>query len=595
MPLWRHRSDLLVGWLAAAIPIAVYLLTLCPTVYVGDSGELTTAAAILGIPHPPGYPLYVFLGFLFSHLIPVGSFAWRLNLFSAACAGLACSALYFLARRLDHSRPVSLGASLTLAFSLSFWGQAVVARVYCLSALLLILLLDRAVSWYQGRKECDLVLAAAIGGLGLANHTVILAGIAATILLVLVTDRSVLLRPKLLLRCAVVAILGVSLYLYLPLRSLMNPTLDWANPETPGRLWNFLMRRDYWNRVYVENPADVAKVAWFYVQTLPAEFLWLGVSLVIFGIYSLSRKDWRLTLLILFPFPANIALMALHGSWSDIFQWRRYMISGYVVLTLALAWALASLTGRLPSRGPLRWVAALLLPALLLVSFWRVNDRSRHTFALDYAAIVLSTLPRNAVLIAQDDNVLFPLIYVQLVERWRPDVKLVMQGVQQLSKMKIDLERKPVYFTHWNNLKSPDVRLVPEGVVYHLIRAEADWSPVLPWQRYVFRGVDDPTIYRDYLTRNLIAGYFFMEGINYEFLEPQRAARAFERAGRIAHDNDVTQYNLGLAYARDGRPRAAYAQFLKVQKLNPRHLPARDRLAELRARYPAGDLMGVLP
>ena len=580
MPIWRQRADLLLIWAAAAIPFAAYLLTLCPTVYVGDSGELTTAAATLGIPHPPGYPLYVLLGYAFSHLVAAGSFAWRLNLFSAACAAAACSALFCLARRLGHSRPVSLGVALVLAFSFSFWSQAVIARVYCLSALLLILLLHRAASWYQERRHRDLVIASAIAGLGLANHTVMLAGIAAAALLILATDRSIFRRAKLMLSCGGALLLGVSLYLYLPLRSLMNPPLDWANPETASNLRRFLTRQEYWDRRHVEGLADAFGVLGFYLTTIPSEVLWIGALASVFGVYLLLRNDRRLSLLVLVPFPVNIGLMMMHGSWSDIFLWRRYMISGYVVLILASAWALSFAAERIRSR-PARWAGMLLLPALLLLSYWRANDRSRHAFALDYAANVLRTLPRNAVLIAQDDNVLFPLIYVQLVERWRPDVKLVMQGVEELSTMPIDLERKPVFFTHWNNPKNNEVRLVPEGVVYHLIRADAAWRPVLPWSRYTLRGVEDATITKDYLTRNLIAGHYFMEGINYEFLDPERAARAFERAGRIAYDNDVTQYNLGLAYARDGRPREAYEQFRKAYQINPRHLPALERMEEM--------------
>jgi hypothetical protein len=48
---------------------ALYASGACPTIYVGDSGELATAAATLGIPHPPGYPLYVLLGRLWIRLI----------------------------------------------------------------------------------------------------------------------------------------------------------------------------------------------------------------------------------------------------------------------------------------------------------------------------------------------------------------------------------------------------------------------------------------------------------------------------------------------------------------------------------------------
>src|SRR5262249_18279037 len=52
-------------WLPAGISLAfalLYLRTLCPTVYLGDSGEICTAIASGGITHPPGYPLFSLLG-----------------------------------------------------------------------------------------------------------------------------------------------------------------------------------------------------------------------------------------------------------------------------------------------------------------------------------------------------------------------------------------------------------------------------------------------------------------------------------------------------------------------------------------------------
>ena len=54
----------------------------------------STAVHVLGIPHPTGYPLYVLLGKLWTVLVPVGSIAYRLSLFSAACAALACALVY---------------------------------------------------------------------------------------------------------------------------------------------------------------------------------------------------------------------------------------------------------------------------------------------------------------------------------------------------------------------------------------------------------------------------------------------------------------------------------------------------------------------
>src|SRR5262245_14064014 len=91
--VWLEASVL------AVLVAALYASGACPTVYVGDSGELVTAVATLGIPHPTGYPLYVLLGHLWTMLVPIGEPAWRMSLFSAACGGGAAAVLYAVIRR----------------------------------------------------------------------------------------------------------------------------------------------------------------------------------------------------------------------------------------------------------------------------------------------------------------------------------------------------------------------------------------------------------------------------------------------------------------------------------------------------------------
>src|SRR5947208_7635907 len=119
----------------AALLFLLYALEACPTIYVGDSGELVTAVHLLGIPHPTGYPLYVLLGKLWTLLLPAGSIAWRMSLFSAACAAAACGALYVLARRVPLDPLAASVAALLTALGPSFWGEANVQRVYALEAL----------------------------------------------------------------------------------------------------------------------------------------------------------------------------------------------------------------------------------------------------------------------------------------------------------------------------------------------------------------------------------------------------------------------------------------------------------------------------
>ena len=62
----QERRDAAISIAIGVAYFALYLATLCPVVYWYDSAEYVTAAVTLGIPHPPGYPLYVLLG----HVLP---------------------------------------------------------------------------------------------------------------------------------------------------------------------------------------------------------------------------------------------------------------------------------------------------------------------------------------------------------------------------------------------------------------------------------------------------------------------------------------------------------------------------------------------
>src|SRR5207248_10112011 len=96
--LSRHATTALgVGVFAAAL--LLYVRTLAPSVLPGDYAEFQMCAAILGIPHPTGYPLYVLLGKLFT-MLPFGDVAYRVNLSSAIYMAGAAGVLYAIALRL---------------------------------------------------------------------------------------------------------------------------------------------------------------------------------------------------------------------------------------------------------------------------------------------------------------------------------------------------------------------------------------------------------------------------------------------------------------------------------------------------------------
>ena len=93
----NRRPPYAVAGLVVLAVLAGYLITLAPTVTFWDAGEFITAARTLGIPHPPGTPLFVLLAHVWGGLVPFGEYAWRINLLSAVCGSIAAGCWFLVA------------------------------------------------------------------------------------------------------------------------------------------------------------------------------------------------------------------------------------------------------------------------------------------------------------------------------------------------------------------------------------------------------------------------------------------------------------------------------------------------------------------
>ncbi len=148
------RLNLLTEITLFAAAFLLYLRTLSPTVLDGDSGEFQYMAYILGVPHSTGYPLYIFLGKLFTFL-PFGDVAYRVNLLSAVCTALAVPFIYAIALRLIQQRAPALLGTLILVVTPSMWGGALEPKTYALHLLLGVLSIFFALRWYQENRSRD--------------------------------------------------------------------------------------------------------------------------------------------------------------------------------------------------------------------------------------------------------------------------------------------------------------------------------------------------------------------------------------------------------------------------------------------------------
>lgn len=190
--------------LAASLVLAGYLLTLAPTVTFWDAGEFITAAREFGVPHPPGTPLFVIVAGVWSHLLPIGAFAWRVNLLSAVC-GAAAGACWFavahdIVVRLNADVPAptrrsfanvaALAAALLASFAFSTWQNSTEAEVYSGATLLIALAMFLAIRWRcahdpvrRGRLALAILLC---GALASGEHPMgLLVGPAAGVMLLL--------------------------------------------------------------------------------------------------------------------------------------------------------------------------------------------------------------------------------------------------------------------------------------------------------------------------------------------------------------------------------------------------------------------------
>ncbi len=178
--------------LASTVAFAGYWYTLAPSVTLEDAGGFLTVACNLGVPHPPGYPVWTILAWIWQWMIPFGSVAWRVNLMSAFFGALAvgCAALLIsksgrvmasrcgFLQQIENERGLrriilasSVSASLILAFSPVMWSQSVITAVCALNAFFLMATLVLLYRWsFETERRGRLYLAAFLWGVSLTNH-----------------------------------------------------------------------------------------------------------------------------------------------------------------------------------------------------------------------------------------------------------------------------------------------------------------------------------------------------------------------------------------------------------------------------------------
>ncbi|HJQ66950.1 MAG TPA: DUF2723 domain-containing protein, partial [Gemmatimonadales bacterium] len=505
--------------------LALYVATLAPTTQFWDTSEYIAAAKVLGIPHPPGNPLFTMMAHVWGMLPLAAAYAQRINLFAATTSAVAAACWFLIGER--WMRPIvpvalprrlaALGGALVGATAFTVWNQSVVnEKVYTLSLVSIALILWLIVRWDDQEPgeahDHYLLLIVYLLALTSTNHMMgVLVGPVVAILLFpplmsrrALTDEgrstewaqflsfgaifavlmatgmetkgiliaagvvyaAVLLYTgmtgnwRFTLALLGVAAVGISVYVFLPIRAAHYPPINEGEPTTWQSLWAVLTRQQYGKPPIYQRQADLLAqvlmwVQYFrwqwghdFAQNIQAMLAVIFGGLGVLGAWRHFKADRRhalammtlmftMTLLLIFYLnfkygysqylPRALAREVRERDYFFLVSFALWGIwVGFGLATL-MEWMQDGLRERFGDDAT-RWKFAtpVLLVALIPLFGNRLTaSRGGETLARDFAADLLNSVEPYGVLVTAGDNDTFPLWYAQEVEGLRKDVTII--------------------------------------------------------------------------------------------------------------------------------------------------------------------------
>lgn len=609
-----NKTKLILALLVFAISFGFYFSTLAPDVYWEDAGELITAAVTLGIAHTPGHPLYVVVGKLASFVHPNAAFA--LNLLSALLGSAAATVLFlslsiflgilFPKQNTTYRDVLSALLAFVFSISLTFWSLSVHAEVYTLQALFTALVLWAVFRWHSSGSSNWLVLTAFLLGLGLTNNITLFVMVIAVFLFVLLSLQKDSLQPGLPGYGLLFFILGLSFYLYLPIRSGLDPFVDWGNPESWDQFVWMLTMQEYAAGVGSTYAApDFSIVTW--LGQLIDQFSWVGLVVGLVGWLALFIRFWKAAIFLSVIILINTGFAFIAGAGPDF---EAYFVTTYISFTffvgvglfVLLEWLQHYQLGTTQSRYLVYAIPIILVGGLvpiLIILNYPLVDRSQATEALTFANILDQNLPQDAVFVTDNTVDHFLLMYLQGTLDRRSDIVNVYTPLlkfnwyrQQIASRHPDIN----VADYRTDADLTDPRVLQDLVQENYTSHELFYSTARDWHLsghllmpygYVFKISTDSlnTAYHfelkeslrpqlgphaDDKTRTHFAiSHTAMGRLLWARNERTAGLREMEMATEVAPNNAEAHFNLAAAYESLARYDSAIREYERALELDP--------------------------
>ncbi len=630
---------------------ALYLRTMAPSIYWGDSAAFSASNFILGLPHSPSFPLYTLLGRVFD-MIPNVNPAFASNLMSAFFASLSVMLFFILVKQMAEapvlqarknrlmlgnkkidfgtedivaetvmvetdaiSRPAAvilpcLAVTALFAISLPVWLSAVRAEVYSLHLFLTLaatLLAFRGIATVNKRIY---FLGIWLYALSFANHPLLALALAPAFLYLIILGFSNFgFRPSALGILASFFVISFSLYFYLPIRSSLEPMINWGRPGSvdsflaaitrSSDLANFTQMTaapDYLARLKKVGIFSAAQIGWPLIGLLVIGFI---------GIFKISRR-----LFLYFPLAilGNLAIVL----WAADFTPRNYDLINYLAplfgmtLIVSVAGVLYLVRHRIAA-GQSSIAVAALVGVFIYVSAgknYAISDLSKVDGPESVGTQAIKGIPQGSMLIAAEDDFLLPLWYIAYVDSAAGGIKIISAGgmvnpkyrkqltinypdlvypqgftdntpgladslVAQLCRLNIS--QRDIYF----QFGAPGIdfsQIEPAGILFKYL--PPGQKPTLDKEGYkAHLAFIEGMVNRnpsEMITREFAARWLFNTAVYYDHISnPEIAWQMFNKALSIDKENIDMRIRLAAALARSGKLKEALQYISQALEIDP--------------------------
>ena len=424
------KKEILFACLFGFIAFLIFFLFQSQAVVAGDSGDMVTAAVTFGVPHPPGYPLYAFVGWLASQL-PFFTPAWRVGLLSSLPHAIVIALVYLLVSTLTKKRYIGVFSAVLLLSNYIFFLYSVTPEVFGLFDLFFIGII------YLLIRRHALSLGAFVFGLSLTHHHVILFLVPACVYW--------LWGEKFKIKYLVYFLAGLLPYVYVCIAARGLSMINWDRAVDISSFIRLITRSDYGTfvsgGVFGSQLVDRFLQILAYARFIVLDFTWVGVVFIFLGFFSLWKQNRKLCVFFLlalvfigpgFFFYASFPL----ANRFTLGTYERFLLPSYILFVIIAGVGLAELSvivqsmlkqRKLSRLAPLvlgiGFFVLLLYPLSQLgVTFWRFYGMPADRTADNLGRDVLAPLPEHSILLLGRDSTLFSTQYVRYALLFRPDV-----------------------------------------------------------------------------------------------------------------------------------------------------------------------------